>query len=284
METNHNVEAVQIHLGIQKLMASGKYENAEKYLKEMMEEKPYLSQNEYLTLDLVKALRKNEKYEESLSLAFEMSHSNNRRYFLSEICLCYLSMDDYENAYKYLKQLVEEEPTYQYKYYREYNLMKMVIAKQLYQLDSDKYAYLQEWCVKATDFKTTINHVMTEHSFKEHTEHKSYFYEDVNIIAILKQIQKRLETDKNLIYIKSFIGKQYYFKENEDFIGISPNNNKCNVISVITNLDDQIITAFPINDIDSKYINPLYEIEKASLSHPVKIKSRIEKFNEKYHM
>lgn len=63
----------------------------------------------------------------------------------------------------------------------------------------------------------------------------------------------------------------------------SISSNKCNIICVVTHYDKNIVTIYPVNNINSKYLNEFNKnIDNYDSKKLINRKSQIEKFNERY--
>lgn len=279
-------EEINIHKSIQRLIEDEKYIQAEKYLRKYYYSLENDRKNEYLALSFVKTLRINRKYEEAIDVALSMIYTKNRNYFLYELLLIYISLNQLEEAYKYYCLIKKEDENVQKKINKDFDIVEYFLFTKLYELDPVKYKKYKDIKVKRnnSNIDAVSKHVINEHSFEKHPQGKSYFNADVNIYELLEQIKTKISSNNNnIIYITEDISKKYFFRIKE-FIGFSKTGNACNTIEVITTWDNEILTVYPVYNIDNSMINSFYEIEEETTFTKVKRKSQIEKFNQKYNL
>ena len=275
-----NYKDVIFHQSIQKLLNEKKYIQAEKYLSDYFYNEEKNDLNDYLTLSFVKTLRINKKHEEAIQIVLSMLNTDNRNYFLHELVLTYISINNLEEAYKYFLLLKKEDNNI--KLIRRLDIVEYFLTTKLYELDPVKYNIYKDIKQKEFDLKKTADHVINEHSFMKHPKEKSYFYDTVNIYELLEQIKTKI-LDDNLKYSIDDVTKIYYFKMN-NFIGISNQGNNCDTILVITTWDNNILTMYPVHNIENSKLNFLNEQKEDISLTKVKRKSQIEKFNQKYNL
>lgn len=127
-----------------------------------------------------------------------------------------------------------------------------------------------------------IKYIKLNHGFSTHRNDTTYFNDNIDIDAIFNKLNNRIKDDDTLKYLKSNIALYYYFRVNE-YIGYSSTNNKCNIICVVTHYDKNIVTIYPVNNINSKYLNEFNKnIDNYDSKKLINRKSQIEKFNERY--
>ena len=274
-----NYKEINFHKKIQELLKEQKYVKVEKYLRNYFNKTNNDTKNEYVLLSFVQSLRENEKFEEAIDVAIPMLYSKNRNYFLYELILIYISLNEIEEAYKYFCLLKNEDEKIQEKFGNDFDVIKNFLATKLYTLDPIKYEKYHYFKMNQINLDVTIDHIINEHSFGNHPIESSYFNDDINIYELVNKINQKLLNDNLKQSIKD-ISKYYYFKLNQN-IGISENKKNCNTILVIATWDNDILTMYPVHNIENSKLNLFHEQEEVSLVK-VKRKSQIEKFNQKY--
>ncbi len=277
-----NYKEINFHKKIQELLKEQKYVKVEKYLRNYFNKTNNDNKNEYLLLSFVQSLRENEKFEEAIDVAIPMLYSKNRNYFLYELILIYISLNEIEEAYKYFCLLKNEDEKIQEKFGNDFDVIKNFLATKLYTLDPIKYEKYHYFKMNPINLDVTIDHIINEHSFENHPIESSYFNSNINIYELVNKINQKLLNDDLKQSIKD-VSKYYYFKLNQN-IGISENKKNCNTILVIATWDNDILTMYPVHNIENSKLNLFHEQEEENSLTKVKRKSQIEKFNQKYNL
>lgn len=258
------------------LIQENKYKKAEKFLREFFYKNSY-ENNEYLALQFVKCLRKNLKYEEAKAVAEKFLNCSSRSLFYAELVFINIALENYEEAYKFLLMIKDDKNT-SYTGLKIYGQIETFLLREINDPNSDNIFFLDN----EENHEGVIKHIKLNHGFYTHREDTTFFYDNIDIDTIFNKLNKRIKEDDTLKYLKSNIVLYYYFRVNE-YIGYSSTNNKCNIICVVTHYDKNIVTIYPVNNINSKYLNEFNKnIDNYDSKKLINRKSQIEKFNERY--
>lgn len=195
----------KIYESIKLLIEEGKYKQAEKYLREYLDENGY-EKNEKFALKFVKCLRKNFKYEEAKDVAESFLNSKIKSLFFAELVFINISLKNYVDAYKCLK-LNQKYYLKKYGEFKNYNQVEYFLNKKINNPDSDNIFFMDTEENKLG----VIKHIKNNHGYKTHRYDTAYFNSDIDIENLFIKLNERIKNDDSLIYVNKNIALYYYF-------------------------------------------------------------------------
>lgn len=258
---------------IEQLLTTGKYEQAKRYIYELLE----LFPNDDMTnRQLGVVLMVDKKYEEALKALKKAKEDN---VFLILVKL-YLKMGQEEPLYQlYLKY-------FQHDYfnflamnddsYTKYCNMQLYLKSRYEEVDRHKeFGYFRRQLI-SYDEKEAITHIKDRHALSKES---SYFDDEIDIEQLFYQIKNRIDAIKEHAFLgRDTIEMYQFFYPN---CGISIKGNLSNYLKVITLINtNQIITMYPTDYL--KQIDICELKEKEETKGKVKIKNGLERFTSRY--
>lgn len=262
---------------IDKLINDRKYNKAEKFLKE------YIDNSEITPYPVLRkyghVLRRLGRQEEAIEILTSLLDTSVHDKALFELAFCYAEICDYEKSLEYIEKISYED--FKSDTIRKFLILKQYVNMQLgNEIDEDNEI---NSCLSITyDEEKALEHIIKHHSFESHDPKKTYFSEDINVKELFYKMQFIIKSKRDLKIIKKRICNCMHFYYNK--IGYTIEGKTINSLTIITNNDLQIISMFPEEVYDYQNINNIEEnkeIEQAKQKIITRM-SQIDKFNQKY--
>lgn len=232
-----------------------------------------------------KALRCEERFEEAINnLNINLKYDSKDQHSLLSLYYLYYFLGMYKEAYNLLPRVYRIEQIHKKSIY----ITKQIIRKklnlpfELNEFEKDNYVKNQ---IANYDEEKALNHI-NEHLLPVENQNQFQKYNsqfrDINIKYLMEVVKENIKNAKKVN--SEEVLEIYYFGVSN--IGFS-NENICNHIKVVVIPDtNDIISIYPILNVEEKYTYPLNCDYDKLFKRQTKTKSlsRIDKFNKKYNM
>lgn len=272
---NKNTKTKNINIlnQIQKLLDRHQIDSAEQYLRE------YIIKNEVseyrILLKYAQILRMQVRYDEAIDILEKLLLTENKNYALYELTMIFVLKNDFKKAAEYIQQLKEIETE---EFIETLSFSENYIGLQL-NYDIIKQNDIHHALNLNYEEPKAIGHIIKHHCYDTHDIGKGYFKQDINISKLFYDIKKMINEEDLKIYSSGYCNCYYFYTKN---IGYDYNGTSTSVFVVVVNPNFGIISMYPISDTVDKSMLNQYEIEKIEEGKTPKIKSQIDKFNQRY--
>lgn len=189
-----------------------------------------------------------------------------------KVCAFLIYIGEYDEAFMYYKLINQEILCENYE--NEYKRLGIVFSKIYdleYNVNIESYGINQ---IIDYDKCAAIKHIIDRHTnINPKKKYDGIFSEDIDIEKFYDEIQDKLILE-NLVEISSALKYKIAYPN----VGVSNGNSLDYVVVVCSILDNQILTAYPVN----QYLERSIEEKEQPKQKVIKRKSQIEKFNERY--
>ena len=258
---------------IEQLLTNGKYEQAKRYVYELLELFP---DDNMTNRQLGVILMVEKKYEEALNA---LKRADEEIVFLI-LAKLYLKLDKDDSLYQlYLKYFQKDHALgleMNDDSYTKYCNMQLYLKSRYEEVDRHKeFGYFRRQLI-SYDEKEAINHIIDRHTLNMEC---SCFDSEIDVEKLFYQMKNRINDVKDHAFLgRDTIEMYQFFYPN---CGISIKGNLSSYLKVITLINtNQIITMYPTGYL--KQIDVCVLKEKEEGKRKVKIKNGLERFNSRY--